>query len=129
MNKIKCPKCEVNCISEGEEMCDVCANKVSRSAYNKNSLNSVAEYNNAMNKARSSASPWFFKKYLEEIENNYDDFVLDLARKQAFIEKVFNIEKRDSSINGTVTRVNSVIRYIRLKRELISFVQKFSVDI
>ena len=124
MKRIKCPKCELNYMFEGQEMCEVCLKEKSRNIYNKtNSFNSVEDYYKAMESSRSSASPWFFDKYLKDIESRYDELTSDLGYKQEYIKCIFETEQRDSEITGTTTRVDSVIRFIRLARELSVFIE------
>ena len=76
-----------------------------------------------MESSRSSASPWFFNKYLKDIESRYDELTSDLGYKQEYIKCIFETEQRDSEITGTTTRVDSVIRFIRLARELSVFIE------
>ena len=124
MKRIKCPKCELNYMFEGQEMCEVCLKEKPRNIYNRtNSFNSVEDYYKAMEGSRSSASPWFFNKYLKDIESRYDELTSDLGYKQEYIKCIFETEQRDSEITGTTTRVDSVIRFIRLARELSVFIE------
>ena len=53
MKRIKCPKCELNYMFEGQEMCEVCLKEKPRNIYNRtNSFNSVEDYYKAMESSK-----------------------------------------------------------------------------
>lgn len=127
----KCELCELNYVDDNEKLCSICAQAFSKKKdYNISyEYKTAYEYENKINDSINSASKWFLEKYKKEILDNYDLLVNDLGYKQAYIKQIFEKEKRDSDVNGTTTRVNAVIRYLKLKREYIIFLQKLCDDL
>lgn len=125
MKFIKCPKCELNYMEEGKIMCDTCGKQKSHTTHTMtHSCKTMEEYKKCIESARSSASPWFFNKYLKDIEEHYEELTTDPIYKQEYIKRIFETEGRDSAISGTRVRVDSTIRFIKLTRELITVLEK-----
>ncbi|QGM30149.1 hypothetical protein GI482_07065 [Bacillus sp. N3536] len=69
-----------------------------------------------LKRAIESAGCWFVAHYTSEVLNNYPSLETNRAFKKSFTQTIFEKEQRDRTIGGTQTRINSLMKIVRINK-------------
>ncbi|QBP39714.1 hypothetical protein [Paenisporosarcina antarctica] len=67
-------------------------------------------------RAIESAGCWFVGYYAAQVFDNYNRLETDRMYKKIFIQNIFEKDQRDRTIGGTGTRVNSLMKIVRMNK-------------